>query len=1162
MDRRTLLDRFVGDSPTTLAGFVLTCAVLLAGVWVTDRNTRRLADASHRAGQAQQVAVGLDAVLLALVDAETGERGFVLTGREEFLEPYRDAGPRVREQVTLLDRLADTSPAFRDRVADVERRAAAVTATWEAAIALRRADLNPARAVDLAGRGKTEMDAVRRAVADAKAEVRTAARGREDEEQAILDQNLVTNLLTGALGLVLVAAAFVLVYRHAGFERRARRTVGLERERLRVTLTSIGDGLLTTDAEGRVTGLNPVAEDLTGWALDAAVGQPMDDVFRVIDEVTRRPIANPARRVLAGESATGLGAQAVLIARDGTERPVDDSAAPIRADNGAVVGAVLVFRDVTARRRSEDALRASEARKAAVLDTALDAIITIDEAGHVVEFNPAAERMFGRPRAGVVGLDMGELIVPPRLREAHRNGMANYLLTGDGPVLGQRLELAAVRADGTEFPVEVAIMRIPAPGPALFTGHIRDITDRKRAEEQLRESEERLRTTFQTVKDYAIVATDAAGTVTGWNAGAERVFGWPAAEIVGRPAELLFTAEDRAAGVPAQELYAAAKTGHGEDERWHVRKDGTQFYASGVVTPVRAANGELRGFTKVARDETEWKRAEEADRRRSDQLRRLAAVAAQVNVATDVRSVVGVVTDEARGLVGAHQAATLLTRAEGPGVNAVSFSDKYGRWHGYKPMPGGEDIYSMVHSFGLPIRVTAAELEGHPGWAEFATAAFGRPPLRGLLAAPLVGRDGSTVGVIELSDKDGGDFTEDDENVLMQLATIASVAFDNARLLEQLVDADRRKDEFLAMLAHELRNPLAPIRNAAAIMRQAADKPAVVERARSVIDRQLQQMVRLVDDLLDVSRVSSGKITLQTQPVAVGPVVAAAVEMARPLMESSGHTLTIDVPADPIPLSADPARLTQVVGNLLTNAAKFTDRGGRVSLTVRRVGDAAVIAVKDTGVGLRADMRTRIFDLFAQADTTLERSRGGLGIGLTLVKRLVEMHGGTVEAHSDGPGKGSEFVVRLPVAAAVPAPVAPATPDASPAAGAALRVVVADDNADSAATLSDMLRLLGHDVTTVADGEAAVAAAEAVRPDVIVSDIGMPRLNGYEVARQVRSRPWGGGVFLVALTGWGQADDRAKSAAAGFDHHLVKPVDPDALGRLLAGVTPRPNVAV
>jgi PAS domain S-box-containing protein len=495
----------------------------------------------------------------------------------------------------------------------------------------------------------------------------------------------------------------------------------------------------------------------------------------------------------------------------------------------------------------------------------------------------------------------------------------------------------------------------------------------------LRDGEEQYRLLMENVKDYAIFMLDPQGRVVTWNIGAERALGYKEGEIVGQPFARIFTPEDVEQDQPELELRVAADKGRVEDERWHVRKDGTRFWASGVVTPLWGEGGTLRGFAKILRDITERKKTE-----------------------------------------------------------------------------------------------------------------------------------------------------------------------------EELADANRRKDEFLAMLGHELRNPLAPVLNAVQIIQQeGGDRPAV-KQAAAMIDRQLRRIVRLVDDLLDVSRITKGKIQLRPRREQLGAIVTHALESVRPLIESRKHELSLALPAEAVWLDADPDRLEQVLANLLNNAAKYTEPGGHIRLSVEREGQQAVVRVKDTGIGIRSDMLPRIFDLFVQSDRALDRAQGGLGIGLTLVRKLVEMHGGTAEGFSDGVGKGSEFVVRLPVVPEVTGLPPEAVPEPARPQGGSLRVLVVDDNVDTADSLAMLLRFYGHEVRAVHTGPRALQAARADAPDVILLDIGLPGMDGYEVARRLREQQGSGKVRLIAMTGYGQEADRRRSQDAGFDHHLVKPVDPARLQELLS----------
>jgi PAS domain S-box-containing protein len=809
--------------------------------------------------------------------------------------------------------------------------------------------------------------------------------------------------------------------------KRAEETLRQQREWLRVTLDSIGDAVITTDTVGRVSYLNPVAQVLTRWGQDEAQGQLLSDVFPILHERTRKPVENPVARVLREGAVVGLGNHTVLLARDGTERPIDDSAAPIRGDKGETVGVVLTFRDVTEQRQAQAALRQTEARKSAILDTALDSIITIDHEGKVVEFNPAAERTFGYRRTDVLGRQMAELIVPPNLRDKHYRGLAHYFATGEGPVLDKRIEMPALRSDGTKFPVELAITRISAEGPPLFTAYLRDITENKRAEQASRFLEDASKSLAALV-DYESTMQKVARLAVPYFAD------WCAVDMV----------------EPDGSLRRVA-VAHVDLSKVELTKELNRSYPPDPDAP--------QGVPHILR--------------------------------TGKSELISEITD-----------ARLVEIVK------------------------NEELLRIMRELGL----------------------------KSYLGVPLQAR-GKTVGAITfVAAESGRRFDAVDLAVAEELAHRAGIAMENARLYSEVREADRRKDEFLAMLAHELRNPLAPIRNALHIMKQPTADGAVVDRVREIMERQVQHMTRMVDDLLDVSRITRGKIELRREVVDLSSMVERTMEATRPLIEDRHQQLTVDLPPQPVRLEADPTRLEQVLANLLNNAAKYTHHEGRLWLSARLEGSELVLRVKDTGVGIAPDMLPRIFEPFVQSNRVLHHAQGGLGIGLTLVRRLVEMHGGTVTAHSEGPGQGSEFIVRLPALPQkqpIPGPRQVGEGGEPVRAAPQRRILVVDDNVDAAESLALLLRLEGHDVRVAHDGPAALAAVEADPPDLLFLDIGMPVMNGYDVAQRLRQRPGLETLVLVAMTGWGQEEDRRRSQEAGFDRHLVKPVEPDALHQLL-----------
>jgi two-component system CheB/CheR fusion protein len=429
--------------------------------------------------------------------------------------------------------------------------------------------------------------------------------------------------------------------------------------------------------------------------------------------------------------------------------------------------------------------------------------------------------------------------------------------------------------------------------------------------------------------------------------------------------------------------------------------------------------------------------------------------------------------------------------------------------------------------------------------------------LRAYVCSPLIS-DNLLLGTLSFASRTRDDFDPEELGVLRTISHYVAVAYERLRLLDELKASDRRKDEFLAMLSHELRNPLSPILNAVQLLKLQRDESAIQERARAIIERQLGQLVHLVDDLLEVSRFSTGTIHLQRQRLDIRAIVESSAETVRPLIEQRRHLLALRLPSAPIWIDGDSTRLEQVIVNLLNNAAKYTDEGGRIELSLQRKGDEATLRVRDSGVGIAADLLPHIFELFTQAEQSLARSQGGLGIGLALVKRIVEMHGGKVEAHSTV-GQGSEFVVRLPVLLTdEPPPPLPSTENAKPT-GPSLRVLVVDDNDDTVTSLALLLNESGHDVRTARDGPSALEAVLEYRPDVALLDIGLPGLDGFDVAKRIRQQPILRNVVLVAMTGYGTESDRQRSRESGFDHYLVKPVRFDKVQEILASVSVKSN---
>jgi signal transduction histidine kinase/ActR/RegA family two-component response regulator len=431
----------------------------------------------------------------------------------------------------------------------------------------------------------------------------------------------------------------------------------------------------------------------------------------------------------------------------------------------------------------------------------------------------------------------------------------------------------------------------------------------------------------------------------------------------------------------------------------------------------------------------------------------------------------------------------------------------------------------------------------------------GHLPVTSYLAVPVKARAGEVFGGLFFGHPEPGVFTEHAERLAVGIAALAAVAMDNARLYQAARDADRRKDEFLAILAHELRNPLAPLRTGVEILQRLGPAREELEPVCRMMERQLGHIVRLIDDLLDLSRISLGKVTLQKAPIELGKGLQGAIETSRPMLEARNHRLSVSMPPESVWIDADATRLAQVFANLLNNAAKFTPPGGFIEVRVEKRGAQVEVSVKDSGIGIQEAMLDRIFDMFSQVEAPLQKTQPGLGIGLTLVRQLAELHGGAVHAESEGPGKGATFRVMLPVLARAPVTTAAGERRVT---SSPLRVLVADDNVDAALALRSMLALDGHDVRTVHAGDDAVREAAAFQPQLVLLDLGMPGMNGFEACRRIRAeQPQGSRVLIAALTGWGQEDHQARAQEAGFDRHLVKPTEPAQIQALLTDAARR-----
>ena len=591
-----------------------------------------------------------------------------------------------------------------------------------------------------------------------------------------------------------------------------------------------------------------------------------------------------------------------------------------------------------------------------------------------------------------------------------------------------------------------------------------------------------------------------------------------------------------------------------EDQEFTLTRNGfaEQVFASFSTSPIRAEAGEIAGVLCVCSETTGKIRSQQ------ERLHLLDAIGEATRLSDEPKAIM----EHSTQLLGEYLNVTRVAYADLEPDN-----DRFTIRHDWRV----EGAISTVGEYSLDLFGSRATSNLRVGRtllindvdrelkAEDGADMFNQIGIKAIICCPLV-KQGRLVAMMAVHQQQPRNWTADDVALVEAVVDRCWAHIERVRSMEALREADRRKSEFLATLAHELRNPLAPIRNALELLRLAGDKPTMLDKVRGTMERQVDQMVHLINDLLDIARISSGKMDLQVKVVDVQSVIMSAIETSLPLVEAGGHELALDLPDQPLWINGDTVRLSQVLSNLLSNASKYTPEQGRISMSARLSGESVVIEVADTGIGIAKQDLGRVFDMFSQAPHSVVISKGGLGIGLSLVRHLVTLHGGTVTASSAGPGRGSTFTIRLPRAAETlaEAPGLVSAQDiAAPVGQPRLRVLVADDNVDAADTLSFLLREKGHEVRVAYDGEDAVRIGASFVPDLAFLDLGMPRMDGYEVARALRALPGLAGTSLVALTGWGAQEDRARTHAAGFDGHLLKPVSPESLDAVLVSTAHR-----
>ena len=727
------------------------------------------------------------------------------------------------------------------------------------------------------------------------------------------------------------------------------------------------------------------------------------------------------------------------------------------------------------------------------------AIFMLTPEGIIVSWNTGAERIKGYTASEVIGKHFS-IFYPPEA------------VASDWPAEELRRALAGghfedegwrVRKDGSRFWSNAIITPLrDADGRLLgFSKVTRDLTERREHEGRLRESERSLRLLVESVQDYAIFMLDPEGIISTWNAGAERIKRYTASEAIGKHFSIFYPPEDVTRGWPQEELRRARALGRYEDEGWRVRKDGVRIWANVIITAIIDEHGRLVGYSKVTRDLTERRRHQQQLEEREENLRLLVeGVKDHAMFLLDQSGLICTWNAGAQRLLG-FSAEEIVGRHVS--ILYTSADRNAGR--------AGAELASAAGAGFLQLEGWRRRSDDTAFWAEIATTVLHKTSgeMRGFVQI-----------VRDLSER---------------------------RRVEQLETEGRRISEFIAMLSHELRNPLAPIRNAVAILKKLAATPQAAWCVE-LIGRQATHMTRLVDDLMDVSRITTGKIRLEAFPLDLGDLVRVAVESVRSTMQGYGHALELSVPEKPVYVVGDATRLSQVLLNLLTNAAKYTPDNGWIRVSLVTDGPVATLQVIDNGIGMTESLLQRVFDPFVQGSRDMDRAEGGLGIGLTLVKSIVELHSGTVTAASAGSGQGTTFTVTLPMAqpgrtAGVREPEGDRK--------TATTILVVDDNRDAADSLAMLLQIAGHEVQTAASGAQALELAATTLPSVVLIDLGMPEMDGFEVARRLRRMPGLKQARLIAVSGYGQESDRLATAQAGFEKHLTKPVDADELMRII-----------
>ena len=1121
-----------------LLAFVLIC---LAGEgWLAYRNMQAAIESERLETHSHSVIQELGELLSSLKDAQTGQRGFIITGNHDYLAPYHESLKTFPVRLAELRRLTADDPAAQQRLAALMPLAEAKFAGIKALVALRQEKGVQAASESLmAGSGKSIMDQIRLLVGQAQAQETQRLNDRALAKQANSRKSVQSLLLTSALGSFALLLMLVCLRREQASRRRAETARNVSEARYGRLFKSMDEGLCIIElifdpdrqpVDGLCLEANPAFELHTGISCakgkrlsEIALGQTANDI-EIYTEVFR-----------TGEAVRFVSQSKAL------DRCLEGYACRIGGPESATIA--VLFRDIIECQRAEKALRESQRFLRSTLDALSGHIAVLDESGTILEINEAWQRYADEnpPQGGVVhgiGIGFNYLAHCQHVLLQGRDAPP-YALAIQDIIAGRRARFEMEYPSHSPTEQRWFVMRITR---FLIAGLVRivivhdDCTEQKRAQNALRESEESYRNLFNSIDegfciiemifdnhekpvDFRYLQVNPSFEK---QTGMHDVIGKMVREVIPGLEKRWFEIYGEVAltGVPARLISEVTAL-----DRWL------------DVRAVRLGKAENRQVVVIFDNVTQRMQADDALRHSEQRFRALFD-----------RGPVAMYSCNTSGMI-------------------LEFNACAVKLWGREPRP--DDMDERFFGVSKVYRLDGALLTAAQN--PMIAVLKGEMPQVNDVEAVIERPDGSRVtinaNIVPLKDCQGR--VTGAINCFYDITERSRLERKTQEQAQALIDQHRRKDVFLAMLSHELRNPLAPLTSAVELLRLQKNPDPVYSQACHVIERQVSQMKHLLDDLLEVSRITSGNVRLRKEPVCVADIVQMALETAQPLIHKRRHQLTVSLPPHPVWLDADATRLVQVLVNLLNNAAKNTDEGGKLWLSVVQEGDAgptaggavAVVKVRDNGMGIAAELLPHVFDLFTQAERTIDRSQGGMGIGLNLVRQLVRLHGGSVEAHSIL-GQGSEFVVRLPVRQAAAPPLPLPLPLPLPPPGASLvrpagrrcRVLAVDDSVDAVEFLARLLRLSGHEVNVAYDGPSAVQAAMAMRPDVVLLDIGLPGLTGYEVARQLRQEPTLKNTVLVALTGYGRESDRQRSKNAGFSYHLVKPAGVREVEEILATV--------